>query len=349
MKFFKPGLSWSTRKMLYQQLASQLDNGRPLVEAMEDFRDRLARRGRKGLAQAMREATSCLKDGKTFVQSMGPTLSPMERSVLASGEKAGQLTNSMRLVLDVRDRVTRIQRKVMSYFTAPIVYLITLLASLYVIGSSVVPPLAQVVPVSKWTGWAYGMYLMGAVATGWGMVITVSLLVVLGATVIWSLPRWTGRGRAFCDQYVFPYNVYREVQGFAWLLSFTALLRAGVPDTTALQDQLTSASPWLASRLRPVMIGLRDGLNLSAALRRTGLGFPSIGLIDEVAAYMNFPDFPEKIDNVARDYSEFLERKMMIIGGAIGGVFSMAMFMAFGVITIGANTISDLITKSVGA
>jgi type II secretory pathway component PulF len=134
--------------MLYQQLASQLDNGRPLVEAMEDFRDRLARRGRKGLAQAMREATSCLKDGKTFVQSMGPTLSPMERSVLASGEKAGQLTNSMRLVLDVRDRVTRIQRKVMSYFTAPIVYLITLLASLYVIGSSVVPPLAQVVPVS---------------------------------------------------------------------------------------------------------------------------------------------------------------------------------------------------------
>jgi len=86
--------------MLYQQLASQLDNGRPLVEAMEDFRDRLARRGRKGLAQAMREATSCLKDGKTFVQSMGPTLSPMERSVLASGEKAGQLTNSMRLVLD---------------------------------------------------------------------------------------------------------------------------------------------------------------------------------------------------------------------------------------------------------
>lgn len=341
-------LGWSARKKLYEQLASQLENGRPLTEAMLDFRDRLERRGRKSLARQIGLANDQLRNGKTFVEALGPNMSSMERSALASGERAGQLPQSMRLILDVRERITRIQRKLMSYFTAPLVYLVTLIASLYVIGNSVVPPLAQVVPAEKWEGWARGMYFMGLLATGWGMFITVGVIVAVSVAVAVSLPRWCGGLRAWFDTYVFPYNVYRDVVGFTWLLSFTALLRSGVSDTAALQDQLRNGSPWLASRLQPLLDGLRDGLSLPDSMRRAGQGFPSMDLIDEIAAYVRFPDFSEKIDKVARDYSEQLERRMMLIGGAIGGVFSFAMFGAFGVITMGANNISDMITRSIG-
>ena len=350
LKFFGldgGAMSWGARRTLYQQLASQIDNGRPLLDAMDDYRARAVRRNRKSLAKSMQGAVERVRDGKTFVQALGGSLSPLEKSVLSSGETAGQLPGSMRLVLDVRARVARIQRKVLSYFTAPIIYLVTLLASLYVIGSNVVPPLSQVVPTSRWTGWAYGMYLMGAIATGYGLFITLGVIVVLLGVIVWTLPRWSGRGRAFCDAYVFPYNVYRDVQGFAWLLSFTALLRAGVADTKALQDQIASASPWMASRLKPILTGLIDGMNLAEAMRRSKQDFPSRDLIDEIAAYMNFDDFGEKIDQVAKDYSDVLERKLMVVGGVIGAVFSGAMFMAFGVITLGANTISTLIQSGV--
>lgn len=342
-------MGWSARKALYQQMSAQIDNGRPMLDALEDFRGRLQRRGRKKLAAAVHRTALSIKDGKTLVVSLGPSLTPMERSVLNSGEKAGQLSQSMRLILDVRERTGRITRKVMGYFTSPVVYLITLMVALYVIGTSVNPPLAQVVPYKDWTGWAYAMYLMGAVATGPGLMITGAVIATLCAGVYFSLPKWTGAGRAFFDQHVFPYTVYRDIQGFTWLLSFTALLRAGVSDTAALEDQIKTATPWMASRLRPALSGLRDGLNLSAALRRTGYGFPSLDLIDEIGAYVSFPDFPEKIDYAAKAYSEVLERHLMVLGGMVAGVFSMGMFLAFGIITMGSNTISTLIQATMGA
>ena len=342
-------LSWPVRRQLYQQASSQLDNEREITQVLADFRDRLQRRGRRKAAEAAHEVYRKVLDGKPLTLALGRNLSDLERSVLDSGEAAGQLADAMRLVIDVRERTARIRRKLQASFFAPTVYLLSLYAALFVIGSYVVPQFTAIAPVDRWTGWAYAMYVLGQLAVGWiGPVIFGTLAVVAGVSV-WALPRWAGTGRVFLDRHVFPYTAYREVTGFAWLVSFAALLRAGVPDIDAIASQIKTASPWLASRLRPVHARVKNGMDLATALRASGHGFPSADLTDEIGAYVDFPDFAQKIEVVARQYADTLERDLMLKGAVLGGIFVGLMFVAFVVLQLGANSVSSVITSSVGS
>lgn len=346
------GLSWGLRKRLYEQASAQLENGRTITEILQDFRDRLARRGRKKAAEAAHHVLGRVMDGDTLMKALSSNLPELERGVLASGEQTGQIARAMRLILDVRDRTTRMRRKLQSSFFAPVAYLLSLYAVLFVIGVYIVPQFLDTVPLPKWTGWAYALYCLGQVAVGWFAPLVAIGFGCLIGVIWWALPRWTGAdtvpGRTFCDLYMPGFSEYREITGFTWLISFAALLRAGVPDTDALATQIGAASPWLESRLRPIQAGLRNGLKLDAAMRRTGHGFPSIDLIDEVGAYVGFPDFPDMIEKVARQYAETLERRLVLKGVLVSAIFSALMFMAFIVVQLGANSISTILQSSVG-
>ncbi|MFP3637929.1 type II secretion system F family protein [Paraburkholderia sp. SIMBA_054] len=345
------GFGWGYRKRLYEQASSQLDNGRTLPEILLDFRDRLIRRGKKDSGKIANEIYRKVINGDKFNVALGSTLSPLERSVIASGEKAGALSHSMRLVLDLRERSTRIRRSMQSSFFAPVVYMLSLYGVLFTIGYMIVPEFEMALPANRWTGWARALYVMGDLAVGWKAPVFAVLSILAGIGIAKALPNWTGeriKGRAFCDKYVFPFTVYREVQGFAWLLSFATLLRSGVPDADALADQIKTASPWMKSRLRPIQSGLKNGRDMAAAMRLSGYEFPSLDLIDEVNAYVGFPDFPEKIEVVAKQYAETLERRLLAKGMVLSAGFSGLMFFAFAILQLGANEISNLLSSSVG-
>ncbi|MBN3761070.1 type II secretion system F family protein [Burkholderia sp. Ac-20365] len=345
-------LSWSARKRLYEQASSQLDNERTLPEILLDYRDRLLRRGKKNAGAAANLIYRRVIDGDTFTVALGEKISPLERSVIAAGEKAGELSHSMRLVLQLRDRLTRIRRSMQSSFFAPTVYLISLWCVLFTIGYMIVPQFEMALPANRWTGWARVLYLMGSIAVGWAAPVFVVLSLAVGLLIWKALPNWTGegviKGRAFCDKYVFPFTVYREVQGFAWLLAFATLLRSNVPDADAIYDQMKTATPWERSRLRPIHAGLKNGLDMAKAMRLSGYEYPSLDLIDEVNAYVGFPNFPEKIEVVARQYADTLERRLLTKGMVLSAGFSGLMFFAFVILQLGANEISSLLSSSVG-
>jgi len=348
-------LSWGVRRSFYEQAEAQLDNGRTLTAVLADFHTRLKRRHYKGAAKIVDQIRLEVVDGGKLTAAMAASLTSLERSVLSAGEQGqgGRLPGAMRLILEVREMIDNITLKFISTFFAPAVYMVTLYATLWVIGSEVVPPLTGVLPVSKWTGWAYAMNLMGEAAIGWVAPFIFGSIV---AYLIWSvraLPKWTGkgrlRGRAFCDRYVFPFSVYGELSGFTWLMSFVALLRAGVPETTALESQIATASPWLASRLTPILDGMKfGGLDMAAAMRRTGNNFPSQDLIDEVGAYIGAQSFADKLEVALRKYAKRLERALLFKGLLISGFFSLLMYFAFIVVALGSNTISSLMSSSMG-
>ncbi|RWA55732.1 type II secretion system protein [Cupriavidus sp. UYMSc13B] len=340
-------LSWPVRRQFYENASSQILNGLTLQQALDGFRLRLMRRGKQKAAEALHQVHRKVKDGKTFVVAMGDCLTDLERGLLASGEKAGDLPGAMQLVLTVRERMGRVTSKLVASFFSPVVYLVVLYAVLRMIGQEIVPSFAQVLPAEKWTGWAYAMYIMGQAAVGWRVPAAVSIVVVVVGGTAWALPRWTGRARTFCDRHIFPFTTYRDVAGVTWLLAFSALVRA-LPETSALQDQISTASPWLASRLRPVVAGLKNGLDMATAMRRAGMDFPSPELIDEIGAYVGFTDFPQKIEAVANRYAEKLERELARRGAWISAGFSGLLFFAFIVMQLGANSLSTALTSAVG-
>ncbi|MDR5791734.1 type II secretion system F family protein [Caballeronia sp. LP003] len=341
-------LSWGVRKRLYRQAASQSENGKVLTKILEDFRDRQHRRHRRKVADRVHQVWRKVVDGQTLVSAMDESLTDLERTLLGSGEKAGRLAESMNLILDVKEMTGRMTRALIGSFFSPCVYMVSLYVVLYVLGAYIVPQFELSAPVSKWTGWAYVMYLCGQIAVGWYAPVLLIALVTLIGTIAWALPRWTGRGRNFCDKYVFPFTVYREVTGFSWLVSYATLISAGVPDTEALSSQLVSGSPWLKSRLLPIKAGLRNGLNMAEAMRRAQHEFPSLDLIDEVSAYVGYADFPEKIQKVCKDHAKTIESNLILKGMIFSFIFLVFTFGVMAILQLGSNDLSTTLTGSMG-
>ncbi|NMM03155.1 type II secretion system protein [Paraburkholderia sp. RP-4-7] len=339
-------ISWPLRKKFYEQASTQIENGLGLTKVLGDFRDRLIRRGRKKAGEAFQQVYRHVEDGKTLTEAMGRKITDLERTVISAGEKAGSIPQSMRLVLDVREMTSRMINQLRSSFFAPTVYMIAMYLVLFIIGDYIVPQFTAAVPVKKWTGWAFTMYQMGDLATSWKTPIVFGGIAVYAGWAMWASSRWTGAGRTFCDQKIFPFTTYREVAGFSWLLSFGALLQAGVADTVALKGQIQKSSPWLASRLRPILHELEDGRDLATAMRKSGYGFPSPELIDDISAYVGFPNFPEMIEKVSRQYAKTLEKQLVARGAIISFFFSMVMFGAMIVLQLGANSISTILTSN---
>lgn len=339
-------LSWGLRKRFYEQASAQLENERPLTDILLNYRDRLKRRKRAKSADIVHQVWRRVRNGDTLVFALRASLTDLERTVLGFGETIGNLPLAMNLILEVRERTGDLKWKLIGSFFPPFVYLISIYLTLFVIGNQVVPQFLDSIPLRRWTGWAYVLYLMGEVAVGWcAPVLVGGFLLAVGLTW-WALPRWTGRGRAFFDRYVIGFAEYRELTGFTWLVSYAALLRAKVPDTDALASQIKGANPWLVSRLRPIHLGIRNGMTLDAAMRRTGFGFPSLDLIDEVGAYVGNPDFPEKIEAVARQYAKTLERRLLFKLGLMAVTFTGLMFFAAVAVQLGSNALSGLLSTT---
>ena len=353
---------------LYQHLAGQIGNGRALLPSVEDFLGRLERRGKKRAANVLRDIVRRIMDGQSLSQSLASWSAAEELLIIASGDQSGDLPKALTLAVDANERTARIRRMIVGELTAPAVYVISLWAMLYVVGAHVVPQLAVLLPPDKWSGTAYLLYLMGVMSTGWQAVLTPVAAIALVGAAFWSLPRWTGKGR-IAAEHVAPWSVYRDLQGYTWLLSFTALLRAGMDNVSVLKRQRQHASPWLAQRLDAARRHMENGWNLGEALagRRIrketaasaapsgarhpatgGFGFPNPDMIDDIAAFVDYPDFPEKITVVAAAWADRLERRVAGLGKILNLGATMGMAFVFIIVQVGANEISSQLSSSLG-
>ena len=164
--------------------------------------------------------------------------------------------------------------------------------------------------------------------------------------LFYSLPRYTGKIRDVLDRRIPPYSIYKELSGVIWLTAFISMVRSGVVNVHAIETQIKSANPWLASRLIPVRNALRNGDSLFDAIKVTGINFPSADMLEEIGAYASFPDFAAKLSVVVRAYTDKFETRMVRIGAVVSTVFTMWMFGIFLVIQLGANDLSSLAASS---
>ena len=363
--FFDRRAFRSIRISLYRHLSAQVGNGRALLPAMEDFAARLDRRGNHRGTRVIRDIVRRLMDGRSLSEALAAWAPPSEMLIIASGDQSGDLPRALELAVDSEARVGRIRQAVLGEMTAPFVYLLSLWAMLYIIGAKVVPQLAVMLPPARWQGAAYLLYLMGVISTGWAAwAAPLSLLAVAGA-VMWGLPRWVGRGRIHAERFI-PWSVYRDLQGYTWLMSFTALMRTGMDNVQILSRQITHATPWLAERLSAAKRRMEDGWNLAEALagvrargtggattrrrptRRPQFGFPNPDMIDDINAFVDFPDFPDRIGKVADLWADALERRMKSLGKAMNFATTLAMAVVFIIVQVGANAISSQLSSGIG-
>lgn len=339
--------NWKVRERFYQHLADQVGNDIALETALNNFRARMIRAKKKASAQLILLITQKLKNGLSFSQSLDGLVSNEELAMITAGEMAGNLPHSLNLILEQRARTTRLKKTLIKGLSAPMFQLLVVCGVLWFIASSVIPQLESVVSMKKAHGLVYALFVLsGFVNSLWVLLIPIIfILAIVG--LAWSFPRWTGRIRVTAEHY-FPYSYYRDLMGYQWLMVFTALLQAGIPDVNILQMQAKNASPYLKERLTLFYQRLRSGgmslaQAITAPVRHNGtpLNFPNPEINESIIALYGFANFPERITKLVGQWADQMETQTLELARSLGFFLDVLMFVVMSLLAVAINDLSS--------
>jgi len=337
--------AWPVREALYRHLSAQVGNGVTVELALDTFRARLQRNKKISSDKIVADVARRMRDGSTFAAALAAWVPQDETSVISSGELSGNLPRSLDLIIEATRRIMRVNSALKTAMVTPAVYIIAVYGMLWAIGKYVTPGLEQALPKAKAQGLVAGLYAAGDFANSWWSLLPPLVLFVVVACVVRSLPKWTGRGRIAAEK-VFPYSFYRDIQGYSWLMSFSALLRAGMPDTEILKRQITQSTPWLKERLHALWWRMDNGASLPAALLEKGkngmpaFGFPNPDIVDDIASMAGFSDFSQRIAVVAVQWANDLERTTLARAKSFGFAMEIFMYVVMGLLMVAINSMS---------
>jgi type II secretory pathway component PulF len=227
----------------------------------------------------------------------------------------------------------------------PVFYLLAVYFTVWAIGRYVSPALQQALPKTKASGLIYGLYVAGDLANSWWSILPAVAVALVVVAVVRSMALWTGHSRILAER-IFPYSFYRDVQGYRWLMSFVALLRAGMPDTEILHRQMPAATPWLKERLHFLWWHMNNGSSLSVALMAKGrggkppFGFPNPDMVDDIASIAGFADFYERISKLTMQWADEMQWRTQARIKTYGIVMEVLMYAVIGMLMMAINSMS---------
>lgn len=99
----------------------------------------------------------------------------------------------------------------------------------------------------------------------------------------WALPNWVGRGRAWADERIGVFQIYRDFKGAVFLATLSSLTRSRDGAITNQRDALTlllsHAQPWLGWKIEQMVDVIdRDGPTDASAL--------NVGIVDQETYFL---------------------------------------------------------------
>ncbi len=335
----KMAFSWGVREEFYRHMSGQIRNEVGQVAALERFQKRLLRNKRKSSAEIVGDIIRRMQNGSQLAIALRKWVPNDEALILLGGENAGQISDAFDLIIDSKIRVRTIRRTLITALTTPTVYLVALYGLVWAVGVYVLPTIRMVIPESSVHGSAAVLFTLGDAATSYWMIAPVAVLVSIIGWITWALPNWTAKIRMKAEEY-FPFSFYRDIQGFIWILTFSAMLKAGMSDTKILDDQARFASPWLRQRLVAIRRRMLNGESLAKALIGTNYGFPSPDMIDDIESMSDFTDFPERIAARVRQWADELQYRTAKNVKIMGFAFDLIMYALILLVLVGINGVS---------
>lgn len=346
------GFGWHVRKSFYRHLAVQSTNGVPLERALDSYMPRLHRNRQHRAASVVASVARNFRDGKTLADSLQGFVDEDELTVIRSGELGGSLSEALELIIKSTESIRRVQNAFRRAAFAPAVYLVATFALVWLLGRYILPDLQQMLPVERAQGTIALLYAAGAIANSPWALLPPAIGFCAVVWVRWALSNWIGPARVKAERF-FPFSYYRDTSGFRWLMSFTSLLGAGVPDVQILEMQERRSSPWLGQRLRACHRAMIDGKSLSNALlarpkQQRPFGFPNPDIVDDIASFDGYPNFDRNIQALAREWAADLEERTLLWASRMGFYCEIALYAVMGVLMVAMNDLSSQLSHVTG-
>jgi len=327
------------RVSAYRKLRSLIHNRFSLMDAMERMYQIASKDGKNPddtMAIALSHWMTSVRNGDSLSVALRGWAPSTELLMLSVGDITNlelALENTIKVVEGMR----RMREPVIEAITYPLFLLTLAMLLIFGVGKYLVPPMVDAVPTLHWKGLAKSLvdlsYFVGE--HPWGLALPLPIVCIF---IAWTFPRWRGGWRTIFDRFP-PWSVYRIYIGVGWLLSLSALIKAGTPVSKALKMLRADSSRYLLYRIDRTIIFVNNGDNLGDALYRTRLEFPDEEIIGDLRIYAELDNFPAALSQLADDWLEnsvrIIEKKaawmnnfaILAIAGtvawAVAGTFDM--------------------------
>ena len=293
-----------TRMRFYQKLAALISNGVKLSNVIDELHARANKKGETdGLAIILLDLKIGLARGEGLSISLQKWVTPLECMIIASGEQSGRLSEAFSLAAESLEGAKEMRAAIKNSIAYPAFLLVAVIAIVYFIGVFFIPEIASIADPKSFTGAAASLYTVSEFVRSIWFLVTIIAIVSIISLIIISLPKAFGKDqfRIKLDR-IPPWSLYRLMMGASFLVSLSAMLKAGIPIQTSIMQIRRYATPYVQIRLNAILAGISQGKMLGDAMENTGYGFPDKTIIDDLVIYSKLPNFDVIVYNYGRQW-----------------------------------------------
>ena len=336
------------RIRIYQKLMSLLRNRFSLMDALDRMYDILSDGGKSPgnpMAIAVMAWSRALSNGDSFSVAVSGWAPDRECLMLSTGD-VSHLDEALENLILVTEGSARMTGPLVNAIAYPAVIAFMSVLVIYGVGAYLVPPMASAAPDIRWTGTSRDLIaLSNWVQDNW--LISFLSLPVIFTAIYFTLPIWKGHSRAFFDKYP-PWSLYRIYTGVSWLLTFSALVKAGTPVSKSLRLLRANSSPYLLQRIDSALVYINNGDNIGDALLKTRYGFPDPEIIGDLRIYSELDNFQDALNRMALEWLEQSVTQIEQRAAVLNTVAILAVISIIGWVVYGTFDMQNQIAKAIG-
>ena len=334
------GISSGELAIFWRELATMVNAGLPVVDALESIAEELEHVRLRGV---LTDVTASMWEGFNFAQSIGKhprVFSPMVIALIGAAEESGSLaeiSNQLATYLENRDRL---MRKVQAALTYPIFLVGFFLIVMAVATFWIIPKFREIYEGfgAKLPWLTNVVFAINALVLNYFPWIVVVIAASLVALVLWALRR---SGRQTIDRISLKLPIFGKLLQRAAVArlcrSLAILLSGGIPINRALEmAQETAGNTVVAKAIADSREEILKGGKIAASLKKHEI-FPHMAirmisageetgslsaLLEKVADF-----YESRVDAALTTINALIEPVMIVIVGCFVLIFVLSMYM----------------------
>lgn len=272
---------------------------------------------------------------RSFGVQLGRLVDPNEAAMVATGEAAGEFSETMRMLASLVDRQAAIASEVWSLVRSVAIYSAIAIGVVVVVAKVLAPKFVSITTPATFAKLSFAPTFLGfcsALVDWWLPVVLVLCSGVLA--IIASLKRWKPSAvRSFADEHVAPWSIYSRTRSSLFLATLATALSSGGQFQATLQTLHKSSTGWEQAHMRRMLTKLAGQGGVPAAM---GAGFLPGEVMDRLAIYLTVNGFESILNSLAKDSLDGLLKSVRMVG-RITGVGSIILVVAMLAAVIGAG------------
>ena len=340
--------STSSRLAFYKKLRALLKNRFSLMDALDRMHQIASKEG-KSLDEPMAIAEAnwmrSIQNGDSFSVALRGWAPSSELLMLSVGDIAN-LEDALANTIKAVEGMNRMKGPVITAVSYPVFLICMVIFLIWGVGAFMVPPMKDAVPNLVWTGLAKSLIDLSDFVDAHPILLFATLPTIFSIIIV-TFPYWKAHGRNVFDKAP-PWSIYRIFTGVGWLLSLSALVKAGTPVSKALRMLRADATPYLLYRIDKTLLFVNNGDNLGDALYKTGEGFPDEEVIGDLRIYAELDNFQDALERLSDDW---LESSVIDIEQKAAVLNSIAILLIAGIIAwvvMGTFSMQDQMVSGMG-